>query len=119
LKSGAPRVLFDLARDLSAHAPLRLSLISKAERGYALALGEAERPRAEAVLAPDATTGQALQALGRAALDRLCAAAEALRTRPGPERVHKLRVAARRFRALLSTFKALAADPAVHHVRAN
>jgi triphosphatase len=118
LKAGAPRVLFDLARDLSAHAPLRLSLISKAERGYALALGEAERPRAEAVLAPDATTGQALQALGRAALDRLCAAAEALRTRPGPERVHRLRVAARRFRALLSTFKALAADPAVHHVKA-
>jgi triphosphatase len=32
--------------------------------------------------------------------------------------VHKLRVAARRFRALLSTFKALAADPAVHHVKA-
>ncbi|SFK18142.1 CHAD domain-containing protein [Caulobacter sp. UNC279MFTsu5.1] len=118
LKAGAPRVLFDLARDLAAHAPLRLSLVSKAERGYVLALGEAEGPRAEAVLAPDATVGEALQALGRAALDRLCAAAEGLRTRPGPERVHKLRVAARRFRALLSTFKALAADPAARHVKA-
>jgi inorganic triphosphatase YgiF len=118
LKAGAPRVLFDLARDLAAHAPLRLSLVSKAERGYALALGEAEGPRAEAILTPDATTAEALQALGRAALDRLCAAAEALRTRPGPERLHKLRVAARRFRALLSTFKALAADPAARHVKA-
>jgi inorganic triphosphatase YgiF len=118
LKAGAPRVLFELARDLAAHAPLRLSLVSKAERGYALALGEAEGPRAEATLKPDATTGEALQALGRAALDRLCAAAEALRARPGPERVHKLRVAARRFRALLSTFKALAGDPAARHVKA-
>ena len=118
LKAGAPRVLFDLARDLAAHAPLRLSLVSKAERGYALALGEPEGPRAEASLKPDATTGEALQALGRAALDRLCAAAEALRARPGPERVHRLRVAARRFRTLLSTFKALAGDPAALHVRA-
>ncbi len=122
LKAGAPRVLFDLARDLAAHAPLRLSLVSKAERGYALALGqlggEAEGPRAEAALKPDASTGEALQALGRAALDRLCVAAEALRARPGPERVHKLRVAARRFRALLSTFKSLAGDPAALHVKA-
>jgi CHAD domain-containing protein len=32
--------------------------------------------------------------------------------------VHKLRVAARRFRALLSTFKPLAGDPAARHVKA-
>jgi inorganic triphosphatase YgiF len=118
LKTGAPRVLFDLARDLAAHAPLRLSLVSKAERGYALALDETDGPRPEVQLDPAATTGEALQALGRTALCRLCAAAEALRARPGPERVHKLRVAARRFRALLSTFKALAGDPAARHVKA-
>ena len=117
LKSGAPRVLFDLARDLAAHAPLRLSLISKAERGYALALGEPDGPRPDAPLDRDVTTGAALQALGRTALCRLCAAGEALRVRPGPERVHKLRVAARRFRALLSTFKLLVGDPAAHHVK--
>ncbi len=118
LKAGAPRVLFDLARDLAAHAPLRLSLVSKAERGYALALDEQDGPRPDAPLDSEATTGEALQALGRTALCRLCAAAEALRSRPGPERVHRLRVAARRFRALLSTFKALAGDPAALHVKA-
>lgn len=118
LKAGAPRVLFDLARDLAAHAPLRLSLVSKAERGYALALGEADRSGVEAALTAGISTGEALQALGRAALDRLCAAAEALRTRPGPERLHKLRVAARRFRALLSTFKTLAGGPDARHVKA-
>jgi len=118
LKAGAPRVLFDLARDLAAHAPLRLSLVSKAERGYALALNETDGPRPDAPLDPEATTGEALQALGRTALCRLCATAEALHVRPGPERVHKLRVAARRFRALLSTFKALAGDPAARDVKA-
>ena len=118
LKAGSARVLFDLARDIAAHAPLRLSLISKAERGYALALDEADGPRPDSPLDPKATTAQALQALGRAALCRLCAAAESLRVRPGPERVHKLRVAARRFRALLSTFKTLAGESAARHVKA-
>ncbi|CAN5326785.1 inorganic triphosphatase [soil metagenome] len=118
LKTGSARVLFDLARDIAAHAPLRLSLVSKAERGYALALDEADGPRPDSPLDPEATTAEALQALGRAALCRLCATAESLRVRPGPERVHKLRVAARRFRALLSTFKGLAADPAARHVKA-
>ncbi|WP_425999384.1 CHAD domain-containing protein [Caulobacter sp. DWR1-3-2b1] len=118
LKAGAPRVLFDLARDLAAHAPLRLSLVSKAERGYALALGEPDGPRPDSPLDPEATTAEALQALGRATLCRLCSAAEALRSRPGPEPVHGLRVAARRFRALLSTFKVLAGDPAGVQVKA-
>ncbi len=118
LKAGASRVLFDLARDLSIDSPLRLSLVSKAERGYALALGEAEAVWSEPPLDPECTVAQALQALGRSALDRLCAAAEALRTHPGPERIHKLRVAARRFRTLLSTFKPLAKDPAAQHIKA-
>jgi triphosphatase len=117
LKAGAPRVLFDLARDLAAHAPLRLSLVSKAERGYALALDEADGPRPDTPLNPGLTTGEALQALGRTALCRLCSAAEALHARPGPERLHRLRVSARRFRALLSTFKALAGDPAARRVK--
>ncbi|MFZ0267191.1 CHAD domain-containing protein [Caulobacter sp.] len=118
LKAGAPRVLFDLARDLAAHAPLRLSLVSKAERGYALALDEVDGPRPDVPLDPGSTTGEALQALGRTALCRLCAAAESLHARPGPERLHRLRVSARRFRSLLSTFKALADAPDARHVKA-
>jgi triphosphatase len=117
LKAGPARVLFDLARELAEHAPLRLSLVSKAERGYALALDESDERRIEPALDPAASVGEALQALGRAALARLCAAAEALRARPGPERVHKLRVAARRFRALLSTFKTLADDAEAQQVK--
>ena len=122
LKSGPPAALFALARDLAAHAPLRLSLVSKAERGYALALDGREQRRLGVdrdgfVLHSDLTAGQALQALGQSALARLCADGESLRERPSPEAVHRLRVAARRFRALLSAFKTLTDDTAARRLR--
>ena len=114
LKAGPPAALFDLARDLARHVPLRLSLVSKAERGYGLAAGGvgSKPPRQDASLDPHATVGEALQALGRADLGRLCAALESLRERPEPEGVHQARVATRRLRALLKIFKPLAQDPA-------
>ncbi|KSB89629.1 metal-binding protein [Caulobacter vibrioides] len=123
LKTGQPAALFDLARDLMAHAPLRLSLVSKAERGYALALGEAPGARREAaVLTRDMTAAEAFQALGNTALGRLCVAAEALSDLPGPDAVHNLRVAARRLRALLKLFRPvtgrLAATPAADALKA-
>ncbi len=123
LKTGAPAALFALARDLMAHAPLRLSLVSKAERGYALALGETSSARREAaVLRPDMTAAEAFQALGNTALGRLCVAAETLADLPGPEAVHELRVAARRLRALIKLFRPLtgklAATPALEALKA-
>jgi triphosphatase len=54
----------------------------------------------------------AFQAIGRATLSQLCASAEILRDRPGPDGVHQLRVALRRTRVLLKLFKPLSADPA-------
>jgi inorganic triphosphatase YgiF len=63
-------------------------------------------------LAPDATVGEALQAIGQAGLAQLCAALEALRERPAPEGVHRARVASRRLRAMLKIFKPLARDDA-------
>jgi len=112
LKAGPPSALFDLARTLAARVPLRLSLVSKAERGYGLAVGEAgSAPRRHpAGLRLTATVGETLQALGRADLGHLCAALEALRERPEAEAVHQARVATRRLRALLKIFKPLARD---------
>lgn len=118
LKSGPASALFDLARDIARHAPLRLSLVSKAERGYGLAAGrEAGSPRRQAAtLDRDATVGEALQSLGHADLAHLCAALESLRARPDPEGVHQARVATRRLRALLKIFKPLAQDPAARRL---
>ena len=114
LKAGRPEALFDLARTLARQVPLRLSLISKAERGYGLAVGDATPTprRRAAVLDPKATVGEALQSIGQANLAQLCAALEALRERPDPDGVHRARVAARRFRAMLKIFKPLARDDA-------
>lgn len=118
LKAGPPRALFDLARTLAARVPLRLSLVSKAERGYDLAAGDDGLPprRHAAGLLPGATVGEALQALGRADLGHLCAALEALRERPEAEAVHQARVATRRLRALLKIFKPLAKDDAARRL---
>lgn len=118
LKAGPAAALFDLARQLSKRVPLRLSLISKAERGYGLAIGgEAPSPRRQAAaLDPKGTVGETLQALGHSGLAHLCAALEALRERPEPDSVHQARVAARRLRALLKIFKPLARDPAAERL---
>jgi triphosphatase len=118
LKAGPPSALFDLARTLAARVPLRLSLVSKAERGYDLAAGEDGAPprRHATALRPKATVGEALQALGRADLGHLCAALEALRERPEAEAVHQARVATRRLRALLKIFKPLAQGQAARQL---
>jgi len=114
LKAGSPAALFDLARELAQRVALRLSLVSKAERGYGLAASTppaSEMRRSPADLTPDMSVGEALQAVGRAALSQLCGNVEALRERPGPEGVHQLRVAARRMRALLKAFRPLTTGP--------
>lgn len=118
LKSGEPRALFDLARQLAQRVPLRLSLVSKAERGYGLAAdsGSAPPKRQVPALDPGATVGEALQALGRANLAHLCASLESLRERPEPDGVHQARVATRRLRALLKIFKPLAQDEAARRL---
>lgn len=118
LKSGEPGALFDLARQLSKRVPLRLSLISKAERGYGLAAGPDEpAPRRQATpLDPKATVAEALQALGQAGLTHLCAGLEALREGPEPDAVHQARVATRRLRALLKVFKPLTGDEAAQRL---
>ncbi|MET3666566.1 inorganic triphosphatase [Caulobacter sp. 1776] len=120
LKSGEPRALFDLARQLARRVPLRLSLISKAERGYELAAGAELVPprRRAAALDSGASVGEALQTLGHAALAHLCAVLEALRGRPEPDGVHQARVATRRLRALLKIFKPLAQDQAARNLDA-
>lgn len=119
LKSGPPAALFDLARDLMRTIPLRLSAVSKAERGYRLADGQArDRPRYERpALVPGLSTGQAFQQLGAGCLGHLGANAESLAATPGPEGVHQVRVAVRRLRAALSTFKPATEDPAWRTVR--
>lgn len=114
LKSGRPEALFELARDLAHAAPLYLSFDGKASRGQALVAGATlqAKHKARVELAEDAGTAAAFQASARAALGQIAANAVVMREAPDPDAVHQLRVAARRLRSLLSTFKAVVADDA-------
>jgi inorganic triphosphatase YgiF len=112
LKSGKPEALFDLARELSKSAPLYLSFDTKSARGQALVAGQpVEARRKEKVkLDRHATAGDAFQKNARNALATIAANAAVLREAPSPEAVHQLRVAARRLRSALATFRPVVED---------
>jgi len=121
LKQGPPSALFALARDLSRVAPLYLSFDGKAARGQALVAGAPlQARRSEKVtLAPHATAVEAFQTVARNALGQIAANAAVLRAEPGAEAVHQLRVAVRRLRSALSTFKPIVADGRLAAVKAD
>jgi inorganic triphosphatase YgiF len=112
LKSGRPEALFSLARDLSKAVPLYLSFDTKSQRGQALVADETVQTRRKEKVKLDrkATTAQAFQAIARNALAHIATNAAVLREQPQPEAVHQVRVAARRFRSALSTFRPVVED---------
>ncbi|MDB5423497.1 MAG: hypothetical protein JWQ29_913 [Phenylobacterium sp.] len=121
LKSGPRQALFALARELSKAAPLYLSFDGKAARGQALVAGAPLQARRgeKVALAAHATAVEAFQTVARNALGQIAANAAVLRAEAGAEAVHQLRVAARRLRSALSTFKPLLADPGLAAVKAD
>ena len=120
LKAGEPCALFALARELSAVAPMNLSFLSKAERGYALIGGEALAPvKARDVdLAADDNAAAAFKGIAVGALAQVAANARVLRHARRIEALHQLRVGARRLRSALSLFKPMLADGAVDRIKA-
>ena len=103
LGRGDPARLFDIATALVADLPARVSVASKAQRGYALASGAAPEPRrAQTVpLEPQVATMQALAAIGGDCIAQLEANAEAALANSDPEFLHQIRVGWRRLRSLL------------------
>ena len=119
LKSGDPAALFDLARQLSRTAPLYLSFESKSARGQALRDGREGKARKsdKAALQPGLTSAEAFQAVARDALGQIAANALLLRTAGGASALHQLRVALRRLRSAISTFKPIVADDRVEPIK--
>jgi triphosphatase len=120
LKSGPPAALFALARECASIAPLELSFLSKASRGYALlddappAAAQASDPR----LRPGEPSGEAFQAMAGAVLNQISANARALRLARLPEALHQLRVGVRRLRSAISIFAPMLSDQALEGVKA-
>ena len=108
LVEGDRRDLFALALELVEDLPLTLSLRTKAARGNALAAGVAAAavPASPAAsLEADLSCGGALRLALLSALDALSAQVPETSADPSAEAVHRLRIALRRFRSLLSVFR--------------
>jgi inorganic triphosphatase YgiF len=113
LKAGSPAALFALARKIDALAPVRLGVLTKAERGYRLS--EPQRPafKAEPVLLRvGATAAEAFQHIAHACIRQFRLNETALAVSRSPEALHQARVALRRLRSAFSIFKPLFAEDA-------
>jgi inorganic triphosphatase YgiF len=112
VKRGDAVEVVGLARRIASETAAGYGAMSKAERGYALNAGERRQPVfADAiVLDPATSAGQAFQAVGFSCLHHFAANRDAV-GHGDPEGVHQMRVGLRRFRAAMSFFKTLIAQP--------
>ncbi|MGO4525503.1 CHAD domain-containing protein [Microvirga sp. 2MCAF35] len=120
LKDGDPSVLFSLADDLADSIPLRLSPVTKSERGYRL-LGQADGMPIKAgriVIPTQASCAEAFQMIARACLSQIIRNEALLRRSSDPELVHQTRVGFRRLNAAISLFEPMLRDRDSEAVRA-
>lgn len=110
LKSGEAAALFDIARRIGKTIPLRLSALSKADRGFRLASGDdgkaqkASTPRLTADLPVSrAFTAIVMECIRHFRLNEPLIAHT-------PEALHQARVSMRRLRAALSLFRGVIRD---------
>ena len=113
LKRGDRNELFDMAREIGRDIPLRLGVVSKSERGAALA---ARRPKrvfgAEPVeLLPETAIADAFAVIVRSCLRHFRRNEPAAGAPLGVEGVHQLRVAMRRLRSAFGLFRPVIAGP--------
>jgi inorganic triphosphatase YgiF len=119
LKRGKPADLFRVARDLTSGVPARLSVRSKADRGYDLLADRAVGAAAKAEkiqFSPRLSTADALRAIAAASLRQVAANEPAVSAR-APEGIHQMRVGLRRLRAAISLFGALLDDPQTERIK--
>ncbi len=114
LKAGDPARLFELALELQAALPLRVSNVSKAERGFAL---RAPGPPAVVKAAPlrfpaQPTVEQGLRAIVGNCLAQIQGNEDGVTLGGDIESVHQMRVGVRRLRVALRLFARVAPAPA-------
>lgn len=121
LKEGSVADLFALAHEIGADVPFRLGVRTKAERGFALLDGEADRVRkAEPVpLSEDMNAADAFRAIAHACLRHMRLNEDIILDHRDPAALHQTRVAIRRLRSAFSLFGDLVADERTGTMRSN
>src|SRR5215475_278028 len=108
LKNGDSAALYDFALRLLEVAPISIAMESKAERGYRLIGGAEAAPHAfhaePLAFDPEMTVDSALQEIGRSCLTQALRNQHAV-VAGDPEGIHQMRVAFRRLRSAVSSFK--------------
>ena len=119
LKKGDPRHLFETAREAVGNAPLRLSFISKGERGYRLREQSLTKPitSSSVQFRRRATAKEAMQAIARTCLHDLTSNVGTIDGEHAVEGVHKTRIAVRRLRAAMTLFKKITKDEESERLR--
>lgn len=119
LKTGAEAGLFAIARHIGETVPLRLGVLTKAERGYALhdgALGRAAK--AEPIqLLPAMSAAEGFAAIASSCLRQFRLNEEIVEQSADPAALHQARVAMRRLRSAFSLFRPMIADDAFAPLR--
>ena len=107
LKSGLPQDLHDFAAQVAEALPLRLDLVSKAERAAHFSLAAEPKPvkAKPAPLPGDSNLDEATARIMLGAIDHYLANWASLRASDDPESIHQMRVALRRLRAALGMLK--------------
>jgi triphosphatase len=119
LKAGSPEALFGLARTLGGFAPLQLSTLSKAQRGYDLLARDNDRPvNSQAIsLTSGINSSEGFQAIAYACLHQFRLNQSILLRAKNPEALHQARVGLRRLRSALSIFRDMLADDRFDHIQ--
>ncbi|HKX90368.1 MAG TPA: CHAD domain-containing protein [Sphingopyxis sp.] len=111
LKSGDRAALFGLARKLDAIAPVRLGVLSKAERGYLLTGAKANCVKAEPiVLGAETTAAEAFGHIVQSCIRQFRLNEALLLANRDSDALHQARVAVRRMRSAFSIFKPVIGD---------
>jgi inorganic triphosphatase YgiF len=119
LKRGSAEDLFEIARSLDKKRPLRIGVLAKAERGYALAADEAPGSfkAGHVAIEPGMSTAAAFRAIARSCIRHFRLNEPILIERRSAEALHQSRVAIRRLRSALSLFKDVIADGELETVK--
>jgi triphosphatase len=112
LKAGDAAALFAIAREAAGGTPLRLGVLTKSARGYALLEGKERSSYKEegSPIAPGMDVETAFRTVVADCLSQYRLNEDLLLDRPGSKAIHRARVGLRRLRSAFTLFKPVISD---------